>query len=114
MLRIHCVQLIYNLSDPAMEDTLYDGEEVRRFVGLRIEEALPDETAILNFRHLLEQHNLGTALFAEGTAQLACACGTEPSSMPRSSRRRNRRGTARGDATPRCIRRGRASNGTSA
>ena len=34
MLRIHCVQLFYNLSDPAMEDALYDSVAVQRFVGL--------------------------------------------------------------------------------
>ncbi len=35
MLRVHCVQLFYNLSDPGMEDLLYEVESVRRFVGLR-------------------------------------------------------------------------------
>ena len=34
MLRVHCVQLFYNLSDPGMEDLLYEVESVRRFVGL--------------------------------------------------------------------------------
>ena len=34
-LRIHCVQLFYNLSDPGMEDLLYEAESVRRFVGLK-------------------------------------------------------------------------------
>ena len=56
MLRIHCVQLFYNLSDPGMEDMLYEIESVRRFVGLRLSGPLPDETTILNFRHLLEEH----------------------------------------------------------
>ncbi len=65
MLRIHCVQLFYNLSDPGMEDLLYEAESVRRFAGLRLSEALPDETTILNFRHLLESHELGQGLFEE-------------------------------------------------
>ena len=65
MLRIHCVQLFYNLSDPGMEDVLYESEPVRRFVGLKLSGALPDETTILNFRHLLERHNLGPGLFEE-------------------------------------------------
>ena len=65
MLRVHCVQLFYNLSDPGMEDLLYEVESVRRFVGLRLSGALPDETTILNFRHLLEKHGLGEALFEE-------------------------------------------------
>ena len=65
MLRVHVVQLCYNLSDPAMEDLLYEAESVRRFAGLRLTEALPDETTILHFRHLLERHQLGQGLFAE-------------------------------------------------
>ena len=65
MLRIHCVQLFYNLSDPGMEDLLYEVESVRRFVGLRLSGPLPDETTILNFRHLLEEHELGDSLFKE-------------------------------------------------
>ena len=43
MLRVHCVQLFYNLSDPGMEDLLYEVESVRRFAGLRLAGALPDE-----------------------------------------------------------------------
>ena len=44
---------------------------MRRFVGLRLTEALPDETTILNFRHLLEKHGLGEGLFEEINAHLA-------------------------------------------
>jgi IS5 family transposase len=62
MLRIHCMQLFYNLSDPAMEDSLYEIESMRRFAGISID-AVPDETTILNFRHLLEKHDLGEKLF---------------------------------------------------
>jgi len=63
MLRIHCVQLSYNLSDPATEDMLYEIDSVRRFVGLKITGPIPDESTILKFRHLLESHGLGTKLF---------------------------------------------------
>ena len=70
MLRVHCVQLFYNLSDPGMEDLLYEAESVRRFVGLRLSGALPGETTILNFRHLLERHNLGPGLLEEINAHL--------------------------------------------
>ena len=70
MLRVHCVQLFYNLSDPGMEDLLYEVESVRRFSGLRLLGALPDETTILNFRHLLEKHGLGERLFEEINAHL--------------------------------------------
>ena len=55
----------YNLSDPGMEDLLYEAESVRRFVGLRLSEALPDESTILHFRHILEKHELGEGLFEE-------------------------------------------------
>ncbi len=70
MLRVHCVQLFYDLSDPGMEDLLYEVESVRRFAGLRLSGPLPDETTILHFRHLLERHGLGTALFEEINAHL--------------------------------------------
>ncbi|MGY6555044.1 MAG: IS5 family transposase [Wenzhouxiangella sp.] len=65
MLRIHCMQLFYNLSDPAMEDALYEIESMRRFAGLKLSEALPDETTILNFRHFLERYKLGDKIFQE-------------------------------------------------
>ena len=65
MLRVHCMQLFYNLSDPAMEDSLYEIKPMRRFAGLRISDPLPDETTLLKFRHLLEKHGLGNQLFNE-------------------------------------------------
>ena len=70
MLRIHCVQLFYNLSAPGMEDLLYESDPVRRFVGLKLSGPLPDETTILNFRHLLEKHSLGRGLLEEINAHL--------------------------------------------
>jgi len=63
MLRVHIMQLIYNLSDPAMEDSLYEIESMRRFAGLRLSEKIPDETTILNFRHFIERHKFGKRLF---------------------------------------------------
>lgn len=62
MLRVHIMQLVYNLSDPAMEDALYEIESMRCFAGIRLNR-VPDETTILHFRHLLEKHNLGKKLF---------------------------------------------------
>lgn len=59
MLRIHCLQLFYNFSDPMMQDYLNLMEVMRRFVGLRLSGPIPDETTILKFRHLLEKHGLG-------------------------------------------------------
>ena len=65
MLRIYFLQQWFNLSDPQAEDALYDIESMRRFVGLELsEDALPDETTILRFRHLLEQHRLTEKIFA--------------------------------------------------
>lgn len=59
------MQLFYNLSDPAMEDSLYEIESMRRFAGLSLSGPIPDETTILKFRHLLERHNLGVTIFKE-------------------------------------------------
>src|SRR4030065_1836752 len=64
MLRIYFMQQWYGLSDPAMEDALYDSESMRRFAGIDLgEDAIPDETTILNFRHLLEKHELTKQIF---------------------------------------------------
>ena len=60
MLRIHTMQLCYNLSDPAMEDLLHEAESARIFCRLTLGKPIPDETTILNFRHLLERHSLGS------------------------------------------------------
>ena len=66
MLRLYFVQQWFNLSDPQTEDTLYDSESVRRFVGVELgDDVVPDETTILRFRHLLERHHLTEAIFAE-------------------------------------------------
>lgn len=66
MLRIYFMQQWFNLSDPQAEDSLYDMESMRRFAGIELaEDAIPDETTILNFRHLLEKHRLTEQMFAE-------------------------------------------------
>jgi IS5 family transposase len=64
MLRIHFLQHWFNLSDPAVEEALYDSRAMRRFAGIDLgREPAPDETTICKFRHLLEAHNLGDQLF---------------------------------------------------
>ena len=64
MLRIYFMQQWFNLSDPAMEDALYDSESMRRFAGIELQDdAVPDESTILRFRHLLEQHQLTERIF---------------------------------------------------
>jgi len=66
MLRIYFMQQWFNLSDPAMEDSLYDSESMRRFAGIELgRDAVPDETTILKFRHLLEKHDCTKALFEQ-------------------------------------------------
>jgi IS5 family transposase len=64
MLKIYFMQQWYSLSDPAMEDALYDIESMRRFAEIDLEtDVIPDETTILHFRHLLEEHNLTKQIF---------------------------------------------------
>ena len=72
MLRVYFRQNWYALSDPAAEETLYDSEAMRRFAGIELGyDRIPDETTILNFRHLLECHGLTETIFAEVNAHLA-------------------------------------------
>jgi IS5 family transposase len=66
MLRIYCMQQWFQLSDPSMEDALYDIESMRRFAGIELSvDAVPDETTLCRFRHLLEAHELTAKIFAE-------------------------------------------------
>ena len=61
MLRIYFLQQWYALGNQAAEESLYDMESMRRIAGLElIEDAIPDETTILNFRHLIEKHDLSS------------------------------------------------------
>lgn len=71
MLRIHFLQQWFNLSDPAMEEALYDTALFREFAGLDMgEDHLPDESTILRFRHLLEAHHLSLQILATVNATL--------------------------------------------
>ena len=66
MLRIYFLQQWFDLSDPQAEDSIYDIESMRRFAGVELgEDDVPDESTILRFRHLLEEHGLTQAIFAE-------------------------------------------------
>ena len=72
MLRVYFLQNWYALSDPMAEETLYDSEAMRRFAGIELgDDRIPDETTILNFRHLLERHELTEAIFAAVNTHLA-------------------------------------------
>lgn len=72
MLRVYCLQQWYNLSDPGAEEALYDSITMRQFAGVRSDaDVIPDETSILNFRRLLESHQLTEQLLAETNAHLS-------------------------------------------
>ena len=64
MLRMYLLQIWFNLSDEGLEDAIYDSYAMRNFVGLNfLEEQVADATTLLKFRHLLEDHKLGEAIF---------------------------------------------------
>lgn len=66
MFRIYCLQQWYNLSDPGAEEALYDSITMRQFAGVSTDaDVIPDETSILNFRRLLEKHQLTERLLTE-------------------------------------------------
>ena len=72
MLRLYFLQQWFNLSDPAVEEAVYDSQAMRRFVGIDLgREPAPDETTVCRFRHLLEAHDLARRLFEEVQRHLA-------------------------------------------
>ena len=71
MLRIYFLQQWYGLADEALEDTIYDSQAMRSFVGIDLgRESVPDATTLLKFRHLLEAHELTRRIFEEVGALL--------------------------------------------
>jgi len=63
MLRVYFLQLWFNLSDPGVEEALYDSVAMRSFAGIDLgAEGAPDETTVCRFRHLLERNKLGKTL----------------------------------------------------
>src|SRR6516165_52691 len=71
MLRVHLMQNWFALSDPAMEEALYEIASLRAFARLSLGEAIPDETTILNFRHLLEANELANDILEAVDRHLA-------------------------------------------
>ena len=66
MLRMYFVQHWFNLADEACEDALLDSPALRRFVGVDLGvERVPDATTLLKFRRLIEDKQVGAALFAK-------------------------------------------------
>ena len=70
MLRIHLMQNWFGLSDPAMEEALYEVASMRQFAHLSLTRPIPDETTILNFRRLLEVNDLAAVIFTRINAHL--------------------------------------------
>src|SRR2546428_7710709 len=116
MLRMYFLQHWFNLSGPAVEEALYDSPTMRAFVGIDLgREPVPDETTVCKFRHLLEEHGFGRALFDRHRA---------PAHAGRHGEHRHHRGrddhrrafrpqrTPPTRAIPGCIRRRRAGSGT--
>jgi transposase, IS5 family len=71
MLRVHLMQNWFGLSDPAMEEALYEIGSMRGFCRLSLTEPIPDETTILNFRRLIEQNELAPMILEQVNAHLA-------------------------------------------
>jgi transposase, IS5 family len=71
MLRIHCMQQWFGLSDLVMEEALFETTLYREFAGLSSVERIPDRVSILRFRHLLEEHQLAEQILATVNATLA-------------------------------------------
>lgn len=116
MLCLYFLQQWFNLSDPAVEEALYDSPAMRTFVGIdRGREPVPDETTVCRFRHVLQTHRLGATLFEAVHGHLTArgvrvATGTSVDaaiiSAPTSTKMRPRLGI------PRCTRRPKGSSGT--
>jgi IS5 family transposase len=117
MLRVYFLQQWFNLSDPGAGDALYESPVLRRFAGVDLgRAAAPDETTILRFRRLLEQHELcgqilDTVNHYLASKGLRIATGTIVDATIIAARLRPR--TARKSAIWRCIRRARATSGIS-
>ena len=71
MLRVYFLQQWYGLADEALEDALYDSQALQQFARIDLSaEGVPDATTLLNFRHLLETHDLCKGLFRAINADL--------------------------------------------
>ena len=109
MLRIQFLQHWFELSDPGVEEALYDSRAMRQFVGIDLgKEPVPDESTILQFRHLMERNNLGDELFRLVNVYLAengMAINRAPLSMRQLLVHRPRQRTKRRPVIRICTRR---------
>lgn len=117
MLRIHLLQNWFSLSDPAMDEALYEITSIRQFARLTLSAPIPEYTTIMNFRHLLEKHQLAAGILETSTRTCetkACRCARARSSLPRSSTRPVRPRTRKANAIRKCTRRRRKTSTSSA
>lgn len=115
MLRTHLLQNWFSLSDPAMEEALYEITPMRQFARLTLSAPIPEDTTIMNFRHLLEKHKLAPAILAVINGYLqekVCPCARAPSSMPRLFMLPAQPRTRKASVILRCIRPKKATNTT--
>lgn len=115
MLRVHLMQHWFGYSDPAME-AVYEVAPLRQFARLSLLDAIPDETTMLHFRHLLERHGLAAKMFeAVNGAWPSGACRYVRTRwwMPRSFTHPHRQRTLTKRAARTCTRRGRVNKGIS-
>src|SRR3989454_9433816 len=76
MLRIYFLQQWFNLSDPGVEEALYDSAVMRQFVGIDLGwEPAPDGTTGGKIRHLVEEHQLGEQMLGKGNLHLRAQGG---------------------------------------
>ena len=116
MLRIYFLQQWFNLSDPGVEEALYDSAALRQFVGIDLGcEPVPDETTVCKFRHLLEEHRLGRTDSGRRSTYTCkrreCASRPARSWTRPSCMRPLRPRTESSSAIRRCTRRRRATSG---
>lgn len=79
MLCIHLLQNWFSLSDPVMEEALYETVPTCQFAGLTLIAPIPEDTTIMIFRHLLEKHKLAPAILAVINGYLqVCRCARAP------------------------------------
>jgi len=105
-MRIHLLQNWFSLNDPAMEEALYEITSMRQFARLTLSAPIPEDTTIMNFRHLLEKHQLAAGILETINAYLrdrGCRCAKVPLSMPRSSMRLVRPRTRTASAILKCV-----------
>lgn len=75
MLQMYLLQCWFNQLDERVENTIYDGYTMRKFMGSNFfEQDIPDITTFLHFQHLLEQHGIGKLLFDTTTAVWSGLC----------------------------------------